>query len=140
MLWAAGWIAAAECPSTGAEPVAICRVLAGQQDAWNRGDWPAFLAAYEQSDQVTFAGRTGVTRGIQAITERYRQAYASKEAMGTLTFTLLEVRLTGSDTALVLGRFALERAAAGGGPASGYFSLVFQKSGGSWKILHDHTS
>lgn len=115
-------------------------VLDKQAQAWNRGDIEAFMTTYLDSPQLTFTGRDGVTRGYQPVLERYRKRYATRDAMGTLRFSELEVRLLGSDAALVLGKFELTRSAAGGGDASGRFSLVLRKTAAGWRIIHDHTS
>jgi ketosteroid isomerase-like protein len=40
----------------------------------------------------------------------------------------------------VLGKFFLTRSAAGGGDATGQFTLVLRKTKQGWKIVHDHTS
>ncbi|MCX6590563.1 MAG: DUF3225 domain-containing protein [Acidobacteria bacterium] len=119
---------------------AIRQVLELQEAAWNRGDIDRFMQGYENSPQTLFFGAAGITRGYQAVLDNYKRRYASKEAMGKLTFTILEVRLTGADAAFVLGRFALDRTAAGGGPAQGVFSLVFRRLPVGWKIVLDHTS
>ena len=60
--------------------------------------------------------------------------------MGHLEFTELDVRMLGADHAVVTGHFHLARSAAGGGDASGIFSLVFEKEATGWKIILDHTS
>jgi ketosteroid isomerase-like protein len=48
--------------------------------------------------------------------------------------------MLGSDHAVVTGHFHLTRTQAGGGDASGIFSLVFEKKAGNWKVILDHTS
>lgn len=124
-----------------ADPEADVRaVLDKQVQAWNRGDIEAFMTTYLDSPQLTFTGKDSVTRGYRPVLERYRQRYASREAMGTLRFSELEVRMLGPDAALVLGKFELTRTAAGGGDASGRFSLVLRKTAAGWRIIHDHTS
>jgi ketosteroid isomerase-like protein len=40
----------------------------------------------------------------------------------------------------VTGSYHLTRTAAGGGDASGIYSLVFRKTAGGWKIVLDHTN
>jgi uncharacterized protein (TIGR02246 family) len=118
----------------------IRSVLDRQAAAWNRGDVVAFMEGYLPADSLTFQGSTGVTRGFQATLDRYRRVYGTQEKMGKLTFSELEFRFLGSDHALVLGKFALERTASGGGNASGRYTLVFRKTPQGWKIIHDHTS
>ncbi|MFP5228928.1 MAG: YybH family protein [Acidobacteriota bacterium] len=118
---------------------AIRSVLTGQQAAWNRSDIVAFMQGYDDSPQTTFIGKS-VAHGYQKILARYRQAYASHEAMGRLAFTDLDVRMLGPEHAVVTGHFHLTRTAAGGGDASGVFSLIFERKAGAWKIILDHTS
>jgi ketosteroid isomerase-like protein len=48
--------------------------------------------------------------------------------------------MLGPEYAIATGRYHLARSAAGGGDATGIFSLVWQKSADGWKIILDHTS
>jgi len=118
----------------------IRAVLAAQESAWNRADVAAFMEGYEKSDDLTFSGSSGVIRGWQNVLERYRRRYPGAAAMGKLRFSDIEVRLVGSEAALVLGQFHLTRTKEAGGDASGHFSLVFRKTLSGWRIIHDHTS
>jgi uncharacterized protein (TIGR02246 family) len=118
---------------------AVRQVLSDQVAAWNRGDIPAFMTGYENSADTTFIGKA-VTKGYDSVLQRYLDTYGTSEKMGRLQFTGLEVRMLGADHAVVIGRFQLERSAAGGGPASGIFSLVFRRTASGWKIILDHTS
>ncbi len=118
----------------------IERVLQDSQAAWNRGDLAAFASYYDDSPQTTFIGREVVRGGVQAILDRYRRAYPTREAMGTLAFSEIEVRPLADGVALATGKFTLQRSAAGGGEASGRFALVLVRRAAGWKIIHDHTS
>lgn len=114
--------------------------MASKQEAWNRGDIEAFMSAYEKSPETTFFGSGGITRGYDAVLERYRRNYASRERMGQLTFTVDELRMAGEDTAILLGRFSLVRSEDAGGPSSGRFTLIWKRTAAGWRIIHDHTS
>jgi uncharacterized protein (TIGR02246 family) len=118
---------------------AIRHVLDDQVAAWNRGDIDAFMQGYKDSPDTTFIGKT-LRRGWQQVLERYKQSYSTKEAMGTLTFSDLDVRPLGADYAVATGRYHLTRTDAGGGDATGIFSLVWEKTAQGWKIILDHTS
>ena len=111
-------------------------MLEQQAQAWNAGDIDAFMAPYWHSPDLTFSSGGKVTRGWQATLDRYHQRYPTREAMGRLTFSDIEVTQPGPNVALVLGRWRLERAE----PIGGGFSLVLRKDGGHWVIIHDHTS
>jgi uncharacterized protein (TIGR02246 family) len=130
---------AAVLPAMGQADADIRMVLTQQVEAWNRGDVEAFMHGYNDSPDTTFIGKT-VAHGYRPILERYKKAYATRDAMGTLDFSDLEVRMLGTDHAVVHGKYHLARTAAGGGEASGLFSLVFEKTAQGWKIILDHTS
>lgn len=115
-------------------------VLTNSQEAWNRGDLAAFASYYDDSPETTFVGREVVKGGVAAILARYRRAYPTREAMGTLAFSDIEVRMLGADVALVTGAFHLTRSQEGGGDASGRYTLILRKRRAGWRIIHDHTS
>jgi len=111
-------------------------LLRQQTQAWNRGDVPAFMEPYWNSPDLTFSSGGKTTRGWQATYERYVRKYPTRDEMGTLTFSDLEVREVAPRAALVLGRWHLQRR----DPIGGNFSLVLRREGDDWVILHDHTS
>lgn len=129
---------AAPAPDSIVDTVAIRHVLDTQVEAWNRGDIAAFMQGYNNSPSTTFVGKT-VRHGYAEILERYRASYTGREKMGQLTFSEIEIHPVDAQVATVTGRFHLTRSANAGGDASGVFSLVFQKTGGGWKIILDHT-
>jgi ketosteroid isomerase-like protein len=120
-------------------PEAVRVVLEAQQAAWNRGDVEAFMSGYDASDSTTFVGAT-VTRGYRQVLENYHRRYPSKEKMGHLTFSGIEVMPLGAEFASVLGKWRLDRSPEAGGEAGGFFTLLFRKTPGGWKIILDHTS
>jgi ketosteroid isomerase-like protein len=118
---------------------AILHVLETQQAAWNRGDVDAFMAGYEASDSTTFVG-SAITRGYTPVLESYRKRYPTKEKMGALAFSDLEITMLGADHASVLGRWKLARTADAGGNVGGIYTLLFRRTPAGWKIILDHTS
>ncbi|MEI9972056.1 MAG: SgcJ/EcaC family oxidoreductase [Ignavibacteriota bacterium] len=118
----------------------IRAMMQNSQANWNRGDLVAFAADYEDSPDTTFVGKDVTRGGVAAIQARYQSHYPNKDAMGTLTYSELSVRVLTPDFVLVNGKFALQRTAAGGGDASGRFTLVIRKTAKGWKIIHDHSS
>lgn len=112
-------------------------VLEEQSAAWNRGDMEGFVQGYWKSESLTFAGASGVTRGWQGLLDRYRRSYPDRKAMGHLTFSELEITPLGSDAAMVLGRWQLQREADSPG---GIFTLVMRRLPEGWRVIHDHTS
>lgn len=133
------FVLAAGClaPAAQGQEAAVRAVLGEQVRAWNAGDLAAFVRTY--SAETVFVGKE-VTRGNAGVLERYRRNYPTRERMGTLTFSELEVRMLGRDHASVLGRFHLRRTAEGGGDARGIFTLLLKRSGRGWSIILDHTS
>lgn len=115
----------------------ITAVLSAQQDAWNKGDVDTFLQGYWRSPELTFSGTGGIARGWDGVLARYKEHYPSREAMGQLEFSGLEIRFLGPDAALVLGHWHLARQK---GDIGGVFSLIFDRLPEGWRIIHDHTS
>jgi ketosteroid isomerase-like protein len=118
---------------------AIVHVLQKSADDWNRGDLDAFATSYKNSPDILFMGRT-IRRGYGQMLAGYRKSFPTREAMGTLTFSELQVQLLDAHFATVTGRFHLQRVPAGGGDADGYFLLVVEKTPGGWKIIRDDTT
>jgi beta-aspartyl-peptidase (threonine type) len=112
-------------------------VLDAQVAAWNRGDIEGFMSGYAQSPDTTFVSGNTVTRGWQTVLDRYKKGYDSREKMGVLTFSELEITPLGKDAAVVLGRWELKRAA---DTPAGRFTLIFRRTRAGWRIVHDHTS
>jgi uncharacterized protein (TIGR02246 family) len=110
------------------------------QANWNRGDQAAFAADYEDSPDTTFVGKDVTRGGVAAVLARYQSHYPNREAMGTLTYSELSIRVLSPDIVLATGKFFLKRTAAGGGDATGRFTLVIRKTAKGWKIIHDHSS
>jgi ketosteroid isomerase-like protein len=116
---------------------AIKAVLDRQAAAWNRGDLEGYMDGYDRSNNTEFVGGDTITRGWQTVLDRYRKNYSSREKMGTLTFSDLEITILSKDTALVLGRWHLKRAS---DEPHGTFTLLFRKTKAGWRIVHDHSS
>jgi ketosteroid isomerase-like protein len=116
---------------------AIRAVIDSQRDAWNRGDIEGYMTGYDRSPATIFVSGNNVTRGWQTVLDRYKKNYDSREKMGVLTFSDLEITLLSKDAALVLGRWRLKRA---NDEPHGTFTLLFRKTKAGWKIIHDHTS
>ena len=127
-------------PLLFAQDAEIRKVLSDSEVAWNRGDLETFAGYYEDSAETTFIGKEVVRGGTAAILDRYRRAYPTREKMGTLTFTEIVVRPLSDGLALATGKYNLKRTAAGGGDASGRFTLILRRTPKGWKIIHDHTS
>jgi len=123
-------------PKPGSES-AIRAVLEAQAAAWNRGDVEGYMDGYDRSPNTEFVGGDSITRGWQEVFDRYKKKYDTREKMGTLTFTDIEITMLSKDAALVLGRWRLKRAS---DEPHGTFSLLFRKRKAGWRIVHDHSS
>ena len=121
------------------EARAIRAVLDKQVADWNRGDLEAFAAGYKNSPDILFIG-SKISRGYAQMLDTYRKNYGTKEQMGTLNFSDLEVQPLDERFATVTGHFHLERTAAGGGNSDGHFLLVFEKTPDGWKVVRDDTT
>ena len=121
----------------GTSEAAIHAVLNVQRDAWNRGDIETYMEGYDRSPDTVFVSGDRINRGWQMVLDRYKKSYDSREKMGVLTFSDIEITMLSKDAAVVLGRWRLKRAS---DEPHGTFTLLFRKTKAGWKIVHDHTS
>ena len=124
---------------TQAASAAIQALLRRQAADWNRGDLEAFATGYKRSPDILFIGST-VQHGYASMLAGYKAHYPNRAAMGTLSFSALEVQSLDAQFATTTGRFHLERSAAAGGNADGYFLLVVEHTPEGWKIVRDDTT
>ena len=117
----------------------IIKVLVAQENAWNKGDLAAFASAFKDSPDTLFITHQ-IFRGFAGLVDEYKHDYPSKAAMGTLTYSDLEVHPLDENFAVVLGKYHLERGKKDGGNVEGLFSLVFENTDNGWKIVVDHTT
>ena len=116
---------------------AIRALMDAQVAAWNRGDIEGFMEGYWRSPETLFVSGDSVTRGWQTVLDRYKKGYDTREKMGTLSFTEIEIKPIDKDRAVVIGRWQLART---GDTPRGRFTLIFRRFKEGWRIVHDHTS
>ncbi|MEO8346629.1 MAG: nuclear transport factor 2 family protein [Betaproteobacteria bacterium] len=128
---------AADTPAT----TAVRKMLAIQDEAWNRGDIEGFMQYYWKNESIRFAGGDSFRYGWQATLDSYKKGYPDAAAMGQLSFDPLEIREINPDMVYVFGRWKLTRAneAAQKAPR-GLFTLIVEKKDGAWVITRDHSS
>jgi|SRR5437870_2914151 len=130
-------LVSAQQSNTAKTESTIRAVLDAQASAWNRDDIEGYMDGYDRSPHTEFVGGDSISRGWQTVMDRYKQKYNSREKMGTLTFSDLEITVLSKDAALVLGRWRLKRA---NDEPHGTFTLLFRKTKAGWRIVHDHSS
>jgi TonB family protein len=128
--------AAKNCPADN-EAAAIRAVIEAQAAAWNRGDVEGYMDGYDRSPNTEFVSGDNITRGWQQVLDRYKKRYDTRDKMGVLTFSELEITVLSDSAALVLGRWHLKRTS---DEPHGTFTLLFRKTNAGWRIVHDHTS
>jgi ketosteroid isomerase-like protein len=89
---------------------AVRAVLDAQVAAWNRGEIEGYMAGYWRSENTVFVSGNKITHGWQTVLAHYQKSYDSRDKMGTLTFSDLEITPLGAGSAIALGRWHLQRA------------------------------
>lgn len=116
---------------------AIRKVMDEQIVAWNKGDIDGFMQGYWKSENLIFVSGDNVRRGWQTVTDNYKKSYNTREKMGVLSFTDLEIMILSKDSAKVLGSWKVKHEPK---DDQGKFTLIFRKFKEGWRIVHDHTS
>jgi uncharacterized protein (TIGR02246 family) len=106
-------------------------------DAFNAGDLEGHVEVYDES--VTYMTQAGPRLGPATIVSSFRARFLEA---GRPTQALREeetsIRFLSPDSALMAGRYVLS---GGRAPDStGWFTLVWLRTEGAWKVVHDHSS
>jgi len=117
----------------------IAAMLQRSAQDWNRGDLTQFMGDYAKDSLTSYVSGGHVQYGWQKLYDRYQTTYfAPGKFRDSLAFDEVRVRPLTLDLALCTARFSLRRGDSV--TASGPFTLLLQKRGDRWQILHDHTS
>ncbi len=111
-------------------------VLNNQAKAWSEGNLEEFMEGYWKSDSLMFLGSRGITYGWENTLANYKKGYPDGSHTGKLDFEILHLEKVGKDAYFMMGKFMLTREV---GDTSGYFSLLWKKINGEWKVVVDHT-
>ncbi len=115
----------------------IKKIMILQEDAWNKGSVEGFMEYYWKSDSLIFYSAKGVTKGWQNNVNNYIKSYPNKEAMGKLSFAIVEGVQYAQNVVVILGKWKLE---AKGKEVGGEFTLVWKRINKKWVIVVDHTT
>ena len=115
---------------------AIRKVMDEQAVAWNNGNLEEFMRGYWNSPSMTFVSGGKITKGWQPTLDNYKKSYSSKAQMGILSFSDLDITILSKESAVVLGKWALQREKDN---PKGLFTLTFRKFKEGWRIILDHT-
>lgn len=116
---------------------AIKKILASQQECWNKGDIDGFMQGYWNSEDLIFTSNSHEPAyGWQATLERYKNSYPTKSSMGELKFEILNTHLTSEKKAKLKGKWKLLRK---DDHPNGLFWLELEKINENWLITKDST-
>jgi len=138
-VWCAMILAACAAPPSADPQADIAALLSRSASDWNRGDLAGFMSHYAHDSLTSYVSAGHVMYGWQKLFDRYQTTYFGPgKSRDSLAFEEVRVRPLAPDLALCTARFKLLRRDSV--TASGPFTLILQKRGARWQILHDHTS
>jgi uncharacterized protein (TIGR02246 family) len=106
--------------------------------AINRADAPGLMEMYARVPEVTSADNIDITRGWDAIK---KDAASLSENRFRMELGRVDVVPLGPGYALVVAEASYTFGTPQGAlRVRGVLTLVLQKIGGSWKVIHDHSS
>jgi uncharacterized protein (TIGR02246 family) len=109
-------------------------------EAANRGDAAAYASMYKESPDLVMIEDGQVKRGWAAVRDEANQALGA-EGSYRISVGVIDVLPLGSVRALASFPFVLTLQTANGPQQmQGASTLVLEKAGGKWLIVHDHTS
>lgn len=133
MMWAIPFLSIGQ---SDVDKEAIKKVMALQEDAWNKGNLEEFMQGYWKSDSLRFTSSGRTSMGWQNTLDGYIKAYPTLEKMGKLKFEIFDIYPIEENSAALTGSFYLTRIDE---DLSGFFNLIFRKIDNDWKIISDMT-
>lgn len=115
------------------------RQVAGQVEAWNRGDLEGALSTYCPSADVTWVNSSGVSRGFDGFRRGMQSMFGGGlDKMGTLDVQVADTRLFGDGSNLTVVRWSITR---GGSRLMGGISTqLWADCDGKMRIVFEHSS
>jgi len=103
---------------------------------WNEGNLQRYLAAYvPEATEMTGEGPKG---GVEEIEKTMKAGFwKTGRPVQQLHYENVVVRMLGKNNALVTGQYVLS--GAGRPDRKGWFTTVWAKTGGKWRMIHDHS-
>lgn len=130
-------LAAPSEASPGSDRAAILKVINRMEAAWNRGDFPGYMAGFKKPDVVFISGGK-FQAGWQGTLDHYIRDYGgSSERRGQLHFYNMKVEILSPDAAMLVGQYQLIR---GSRVTKGVNTRLFHKIKGRWLITMNHVS
>lgn len=116
--------------------VEVRSVIQNQQLAWNKGLINDFMDGYWNNAEMKFITKNGVRKGWNETLKSYKKSYPTKEKMGELLFTDLQIDAISQEIAHATGNWNINYPK---DTIGGHFSLVFKQFRNGPKIIIDHT-
>jgi len=104
---------------------------------WNQGKTNQVIKHYKKANSTLFISTTMI-RGYKNIAAFFHKNYATKNEMGTITFSHVEINLLSPRYAMATGEWSVKRS--NGNDIRGIFSVLYENTLHGWKIALDHTT
>jgi ketosteroid isomerase-like protein len=116
---------------------AIQSDLSNFATSWNQGETKEIIKHYKKGNSTILIS-SNMIRGYKNIAAFFHKNYSSKNEMGTITFSHVEINLLSSRYAMATGEWSIQRDK--GNKTGGIFSVLYENTLHGWKIALDHTS
>jgi hypothetical protein len=114
-------------------------LLTEQMEAWNRGDLESALRTYCPAETVTWVSSAGISHGYQAFARSMRSQFGGgKAGMGKLSIDLVDVRLFGDGSNLMVVRWAITKGTTR--VMGGISSQLWADCDGKMRVVFEHAS
>lgn len=112
-------------------------MLQRMQDAWNSGDFDAFMDCHSRSESVSLIFSGELTQGWNAIGELYKKIFDVGPRKGILDYNNVQIEMLSEEYSSVRAGWRLESL---GRVLDGFFTILLEKEGEDWRISLDHSS
>jgi hypothetical protein len=114
-------------------------LLNSQMESWNRGDLEGALRTYCPAETATWVNSAGISHGFEAFARSMRSEFGGGTAqMGKLSLELINVRLFGDGSNLMVVRWAITKGATRA--MGGISSQLWADCDGKMRVVFEHSS
>ena len=112
--------------------------VAAMREAWNTGDFEAYMQYHENSPETLLIFDQNVYEGWDAVRELYKNIFDTGARKGEVSFSNERVFSLSENTATLTANWCLQSLE--GRQIGGIFTLALRRNAEGWRIVVDHSA
>jgi hypothetical protein len=125
-------------PGTNEAVQAVQQALAGQVQAWNKGDLEKAMTFYWNSPEMLWISKKGIEKGYEEVLDMFRKDFSDSSKMGIYSYEPLHMEWLSPEAVFYVFRWKIELQ--GKRLMGGVSSQLWKNIEGNWVATSEHAS